>query len=60
MKTQITFIATLLQPIFILSTQNKQQEILIIGKMHTVLKIVKKSYQPILRFAKKYKPKNYL
>jgi hypothetical protein len=56
MKTQITFIATLLLSIFILSAQNKQQEILIIGTMHTVPKIVKKSYQPMLRFTKKYKP----
>lgn len=54
MKTIITFIATLLVSILALSAQNKQQEILIIGSMHTVPKIVKKSYKPMLRFAKKY------
>lgn len=56
MKTQITFIASLLVSIFVLSAQNKSQEILIIGTMHTVPKIVKKSYKPMLKFAKKYNP----
>lgn len=56
MKTQITFLAVLFLSIFVLSAQNKQQEILIIGTMHTVPKIVKKSYKPMLKFAKKYNP----
>ncbi|MFK8060560.1 MAG: hypothetical protein AB8B78_10765 [Polaribacter sp.] len=56
MKTQITFITVLFLSIFVLSAQNKPQEILIIGTMHTVPKIVKKSYKPMLRFAKKYNP----
>lgn len=56
MKTKIIFIATFLLSIFILSAQNKQQEIVLIGTMHTVPKIVKKSYKPMLRFAKKYNP----
>ena len=56
MKTQITFIAAFILSIFITSAQNKQQEIIIVGTMHTVPKIVKNSYKPMLRFAKKYKP----
>jgi hypothetical protein len=56
MKTQITLIATFILSIFIISAQKPQQEILIIGTMHTVPKIVKKSYKPMLRFAKKYNP----
>tara|TARA_R110002073_G_scaffold128999_3_gene275175 strand:+ start:140817 stop:141764 length:948 start_codon:yes stop_codon:yes gene_type:complete len=47
--------------IFILFTtvsfsQSTQKEVLIIGTMHTVPKIVKKSYKPMLRRAKKYNP----
>lgn len=56
MKTQITFIAVLFLSIFVLSAQNKQQEIIIVGTMHTVPKIVKNSYKPMLKFAKKYNP----
>jgi hypothetical protein len=56
MKTQITFITLIILTIFTLSAQNKQQEILIVGTMHIVPKIVKKSYKPMLRFAKKYNP----
>ena len=56
MKTQITFIAALFLSIFVLSSQNKQQEVLIIGTMHAVPKIVKNSYKPMLKLAKKYKP----
>lgn len=37
-------------------TQNQQKEVLIIGTMHGVPKIVKNSYRPLLRKAKKYKP----
>ncbi|MGJ8760448.1 MAG: DUF5694 domain-containing protein [Polaribacter sp.] len=56
MKTKFTFTVTFLLSFFVLSAQNKQQEIVIIGTMHTVPKIVKKSYKPMLKFAKKYKP----
>lgn len=56
MKTQITFFTVLLLSFFTLSAQNKPQEIIIIGTMHTVPKIVKNSYKPMLKFAKKYKP----
>ena len=56
MKTQITLITILLLSIFNLSGQKKQQEIVIVGTMHTVPKIVKNSYKPMLRFAKKYNP----
>ncbi len=56
MKTQLTFITALFLSIYILSAQNTQQEVLIIGTMHTVPKIVKNSYKPMLRLAKKYNP----
>ena len=56
MKTQITLTILLVVSIFNLSAQKQQQEILIIGTMHTVPKIVKKSYKPVLKFAKKYNP----
>lgn len=56
MKTQITIITIFILSILTLSAQNKPQEILIIGTMHEVPKIVKKSYKPMLRFAKKYNP----
>ena len=56
MKTQITLISILFLSIFNVLAQKQQQEILIVGTMHTVPKIVKKSYKPMLRFAKKYNP----
>ena len=56
MKTQITLLALLISVVALFSQETKQQEILIIGTMHTVPKIVKKSYKPMLRFAKKYNP----
>lgn len=34
----------------------QEKEILIIGVMHEIPKIVKNSYNPLLKFAKKYKP----
>lgn len=39
-----------------LIAQKKQQEVFIMGTMHVVPKIVKKSYKPMLRRAKKYNP----
>ena len=36
--------------------QEKQQEVLLMGTMHTVPKIVKNSYKPMLRYATKYNP----
>ena len=56
MKTKILLCITLFIAISNLSAQNKPQEIVIIGTMHTVPKIVKNSYKPMLRFAKKYNP----
>ena len=56
MKTKITLLIILLATFFTLSAQKKQQEIVIVGTMHTVPKIVKKSYKPMLRRAKKYNP----
>ncbi|PQJ78326.1 DUF5694 domain-containing protein [Polaribacter porphyrae] len=56
MKTQIVLISIFILSIFNVSAQKQQQEIVIVGTMHTVPKIVKKSYKPMLRFAKKYNP----
>lgn len=44
--------------LFLSSTfaQEKQKEVLLIGTMHTVPSIVKNSYRPLLKIAKKYKP----
>lgn len=56
MKTQITCIAFLLVSFNLLIAQNTSQEILIVGTMHTVPKIVKRSYKPMLKFAEKYNP----
>lgn len=56
MKTFTTLIILFFLSILNLSAQKKQQEILIVGTMHKVPKIVKNSYKPMLRFAKKYKP----
>ena len=56
MKTQITVISALLFATILSFGQEKEQEVLLMGTMHTVPKIVKKSYQPMLRFAKKYNP----
>jgi hypothetical protein len=56
MKTKITLFALILSVLSLFSQEKKQQEVLIIGTMHTVPKIVKRSYKPMLKFAKKYKP----
>jgi hypothetical protein len=56
MNAKITTIVTLLFISFFSFSQEKQQEVLLMGTMHTVPKIVKKSYQPMLRYAKKYNP----
>ena len=56
MKTKITLLFILLASNFVTSAQNQNQEIIIVGTMHTVPKIVKKSYKPMLRLAKKYNP----
>lgn len=39
-----------------LSITAQQKEVLIIGTMHTVPKLVKKSYQPLLEYSKEYNP----
>lgn len=36
--------------------ESSQQEVILVGTMHTVPKIVKNSYRPMLKFAKKYRP----
>ncbi len=56
MKTKITLITVLFVSIFSIVSQTKQQEVVLVGTMHTVPKIVKHSYKPMLRFAKKYNP----
>lgn len=56
MKTIITFISILCFTLSQINAQKQQKEVLIVGSMHTVPKIVKKSYKPMLRRAKKYNP----
>ncbi len=57
MKTICTFIIAILFGILSSNSQDStQQEIYIIGTMHTVPKIVKHSYKPMLKNAKKYQP----
>jgi len=56
MKTIITFISVFIISILSLTAQEEQKEIVIVGSMHTVPKIVKQSYKPMLRRAKKYNP----
>ena len=56
MKSQVTLFTLLFVSIFTFFAQEQQKEVVIIGTMHTVPKIVKHSYKPMLRFAKKYNP----
>lgn len=57
MKTTITFLIVFFIAITnTFSQDNTQKEILIVGTMHTVPKIVKHSYKPMLKYAKKYNP----
>lgn len=56
MKTNSTIITVFLFFSIFSFGQNKSQEVLLMGTMHTVPKIVKKSYKPMLRYAKKYDP----
>ena len=56
MKTQITSIVLFFLSVLTILSQKQPQEILLVGTMHVVPKIVNKSYQHMLRFAKKYNP----
>ncbi|MFK7833139.1 MAG: DUF5694 domain-containing protein [Winogradskyella sp.] len=56
MRTIIIFTSILIISLFNLNAQEQQKEILIVGTMHGVPKIVKRSYKPMLRRAKKYNP----
>ncbi len=64
MKTTFLFALALITSVIRIQYQNgmkakapvQGKEILLIGTMHTVPKIVKRSYKPMLRFAKKYNP----
>ena len=56
MKTKITFFALFLVAIVLNAQSKDQQEIYIIGTMHTVPKIVKHSYKPLLKNAIQYHP----
>ncbi|EPR70250.1 hypothetical protein ADIWIN_3606 [Winogradskyella psychrotolerans RS-3] len=51
-----TFIIILFSSTSIGNAQEAKKEILIVGTMHTVPNIVKNSYKPMLRRAKKYNP----
>lgn len=56
MKTKTAFIVSLFIASIISNAQEKKQEVLLMGTMHVVPKIVKKSYKPMLRYAAKYDP----
>lgn len=56
MKTIINIFIISILFITISFSQEKQKEVFIVGTMHTVPKIVKKSYKPMLRRAKNYNP----
>lgn len=56
MNTKITTIVAFVFFSIASFAQEKQQEVVLMGTMHTVPKIVKKSYQPMLRHAKRYNP----
>lgn len=56
MKTKITFFAMFLVAILLSAQSKHEQEIYIIGTMHTVPKIVKHSYKPLLKNAIQYQP----
>lgn len=56
MKTIINIFIISVLFITVSFSQSTQKEVFIIGTMHTVPKIVKKSYKPMLRRAKKYNP----
>ena len=56
MKILAVSISIFLASIITLKAQEQQKEVLIIGTMHTVPKIVQHSYKPMLKRALKYKP----
>ncbi|MDN3493770.1 DUF5694 domain-containing protein [Winogradskyella bathintestinalis] len=56
MKTILISIIVISMSVITVNAQMEQKEVLIIGTMHTVPKIVKHSYKPILKRAKKYSP----
>ncbi|WP_178985285.1 DUF5694 domain-containing protein [Winogradskyella helgolandensis] len=56
MRTLFTLIIVLFISTLNGNAQEAQKEILIVGTMHTVPNIVKNSYKPMLRRAKKYNP----
>lgn len=56
MKSNTLFLTILLGCINFLAAQDKSKEVFIMGTMHTVPKIVKNSYKPLLTYAIKYKP----
>jgi len=56
MRMLFTFIIILFSSTSIGNAQEAKKEILIVGTMHTVPNIVKNSYKPMLRRAKKYNP----
>ena len=55
MNTKFYLLIFLLS-VSITTAQTKKQEIVLLGTMHSVPKIVKKSYQPMFKRAKRYQP----
>jgi len=56
MRTITIFTSILFLSFFNMNAQGQAKEILIVGTMHGVPKIVKHSYKPMLKRAKKYNP----
>lgn len=56
MKTTMITLFMILGLTTFLFAQEKKQEVILMGAMHTVPKIVKNSYKPMLRYARKYNP----
>lgn len=56
MKTNNILLSILLSSFLSVKAQTTNQEVVLVGTMHTVPKIVKHSYTPMLKFAKKYNP----
>lgn len=56
MKNHVILLAVFLIATAVSSGQEDSKEVLLMGTMHTVPKIVKNSYKPMLRYAKKYNP----
>ena len=56
MRKSVLFALTMAVTVSLCAQQGPTKEVLIIGTMHEVPKVVKHSYKPLLRIAKRYSP----